>query len=317
MKYKIEEYLDRIDEKYELFQIGISERSFDSFSHVDHAKEQSIIWISLSKSEEFRKNILKTTKASIVIIDIKDPLYHEINDQNILLIRAESPRKLFAQLMRLVIPSITPVGIHPTAIIASSAQIDPTAYIGPYCIVEHHGIVGAQSVLKSHVIIKEHSKVGSRVKIDSNSVIGSEGFGYIKESEESSWEHFPHIGGVCIGNDVDIGASVCIDRGTLGDTIIGNGVKIDNLVHIAHNVKIDDHVTVIAQSMIGGSVYIGTHTWISPSVTIRDGLSIGQNVLIGIGSVVTKSIPDGQVYLGNPAREQSQYYSRYNLKNNQ
>ena len=115
------------------------------------------------------------------------------------------------------------------------------------------------------------------------------------------FEKFPHIGGVVIEDDVEIGANACIDKGTLGDTIIRKGSKLDNFVHIAHNVTIGQHTAVIAHAMIGGSTVIGNYSWIAPSVVIRDGLNIGNNVLVGLGAVVTKNIPDNETWAGIPA----------------
>ena len=135
-----------------------------------------------------------------------------------------------------------------------------------------------------------------------NTTIGGTGFGYEKNTD-GEFELFPHIGGVRIEKNVDIGANTCIDRGTLGNTIIGAGSKIDNLVHIAHNVKIGRNCAIIAHSMIGGSTVINDNCWVAPSACVRDGISIGSNSIIGLGSVVVKPIPDNEVWAGNPARK--------------
>lgn len=145
--------------------------------------------------------------------------------------------------------------------------------------------------------------IGKRVRIGPGARIGFDGFGYEK-NEDSSWEHFPHRGRVIIGDDVDIGANTCIDRGTLGDTVIENGVKIDNLVHVAHNVKIESNAIIIAGTVIGGGVRIGKNVWLSISSSIRDYVSIGDDAQIGMGAVVTKNIPAGKKWwIGNPAKE--------------
>ena len=109
-------------------------------------------------------------------------------------------------------------------------------------------------------------------------------------------------GRVIIEDDVEIGTNTSIDRGTLGNTLIKTGVKIDNLVHIAHNVTIGKHTMIIANSLIGGSTIIGDHCWIAPSATIRDAVNVGDNVTIGMGAVVTKDIPSGEIWAGSPAR---------------
>jgi UDP-3-O-[3-hydroxymyristoyl] glucosamine N-acyltransferase len=144
--------------------------------------------------------------------------------------------------------------------------------------------------------------LGKNTFIGENCSIGNDGFGYIQD-ENKKWIKFPHYGDVVIGDDVEIGNNVCIDRGTLSNTIIGNGVKIDNLVHIAHNVEIGENTLIIAQTMIGGSSKIGKDCWISPSTSIKNGINIGDNVLIGMGAVVLKDVENNKVMVGNPAKE--------------
>jgi len=142
---------------------------------------------------------------------------------------------------------------------------------------------------------------GRNVKIGEFCSIGNEGFGFVQDYD-GAWIRFPHHGGIIIGDDVEIGDNVCIDRGSLSDTVIGKGVKIDNLVHIAHNVTIGENSMIVAKSMIAGSVKIGDNCWISPSSNIRNGIKIGNNVMVGMGSNVVKDIPDNVVVAGNPAR---------------
>lgn len=142
---------------------------------------------------------------------------------------------------------------------------------------------------------------GENFKVGENTVIGGDGFGFEK-NEKGEYEFFPHFGDVYIGDNVSIGSNTCIDRGTLARTSIGNGVKIDNLVHIAHNVNVGDNCLIVAGSVICGSVKIGEGTYIGANVTIREHLTIGKNCYIGMGSVVTKDIPDGEMWYGNPAK---------------
>jgi UDP-3-O-[3-hydroxymyristoyl] glucosamine N-acyltransferase len=130
---------------------------------------------------------------------------------------------------------------------------------------------------------------------------GPDGFGY-ERKEDGTLVKFSHFGKVIINDNVDIGSNTCIDRGTINDTIIGEGSKVDNLVHIGHNVRIGKNCVIIAQSMIGGSTVIDDNVWISPSSVIRDGLRIGRHALIGMGSVVTKNIPANEIWIGTPAK---------------
>lgn len=137
-------------------------------------------------------------------------------------------------------------------------------------------------------------------------MIGADGFGY-QRNESGELEKFPHLGGVVIEDNVEIGSNTCIDRGTLGDTIIREGSKIDNLVHIAHNVIVGRHAIVIAHSMVGGSVRIGDYAWVSPSACLRDVISIGDRSTVGLGAVVVKDVPDGGTVMGTPARPAEEY----------
>ena len=142
---------------------------------------------------------------------------------------------------------------------------------------------------------------GENVKIGENCTIGGDGFGYEKDVN-GTWIKFPHFGHIILEDDVEIGNNVCIDRGVLGNTIINKGTKIDNLVHIAHNVEIGTNTLIIAKAMIGGSVRIGDNCWIGPSTSIINGIQIGNNVLVGIGSNILKNVPDNTVVAGNPAK---------------
>jgi UDP-3-O-[3-hydroxymyristoyl] glucosamine N-acyltransferase len=130
---------------------------------------------------------------------------------------------------------------------------------------------------------------------------GPVGFGYSR-NEKGELEKFPHLGGVVIEDDVDIGSNTSIDRGTLGNTLIRQGAKIDNLVHIAHNVVVGKHAAVIAHAMIGGSTVIGDYGWVAPSAALMNGIAIGTYATVGLGAVVTKDIPADETWAGIPAR---------------
>ena len=143
--------------------------------------------------------------------------------------------------------------------------------------------------------------VGNNIKISPGVVLGSEGFGY--SVTKKGIEKFPHFGGVVIGDNVDIGANTCIERGALGDTIIGSGTKIDNLVHIAHNAEIGKNCLIVALSGIGGSCIIGDGVYIGFGATIKNGVRIGRGATVGMGAVVLKNIPDNEIWVGNPARK--------------
>ena len=159
--------------------------------------------------------------------------------------------------------------------------------------------LGADVNLFPNVTVYPRTEIGARVRIHAGTVVGSDGFGYVLDS--GIHRKVPQIGNVVIGDDVEIGANVTIDRGALGSTVIGKGTKIDNLVHVAHNVVIGENALVIACTMIGGSTEIGDNCWVAPAVILRNGIKIGANSTLGMGCNVTKDVPANATVTGSPA----------------
>lgn len=174
-------------------------------------------------------------------------------------------------------------------------------YIGHHSFVDEAVVIGNNVVIKHHVVLEGKVVIGDNTVISSGVVIGSDGFGYYNETQRKNLK-VEHFGGVVIGNDVEIGTNTCIDRGTLGDTVIGNNVKIDNLCHIAHNVQVKDSVNIIALSMIGGSVRLGDSAYIAPSSTLINQVTVGDHAMVGIGSLVLENVEDDTVVVGHPAK---------------
>lgn len=170
--------------------------------------------------------------------------------------------------------------------------------------VEDFDAIGDGTIIYANVTIYKGVKIGKNCIIHSGTVIGSDGFGY-EQDKDGGWFKIAHLGSVVIGDNVEIGANTCIDRGTLSDTIIEDGVKIDNLVHIAHNVHVKKKAVIIANAMIAGSVVIGESAWIAPSSSIREGKKIGNNALVGLGSVVVKDVLPNTIVMGVPAKEKN------------
>jgi UDP-3-O-[3-hydroxymyristoyl] glucosamine N-acyltransferase len=173
--------------------------------------------------------------------------------------------------------------------------------IGNGTIIEDGVEIGENTVIGYNNVIHSNTKIGSNCIIGSNNTIGGNGFGYEKNLD-NIWERMEHIGGVEIKDFVEIGNNNCIDKGVISSTIIGENTKIDNLVHVAHNVKIGQNCLIIANSMIAGSVIIGDNTWISPSSSILNHTKIGRDSLVGIGSVVLKNVEEKDVVAGVPAK---------------
>jgi UDP-3-O-[3-hydroxymyristoyl] glucosamine N-acyltransferase len=239
------------------------------------------------------------------------------------LIRVPNARIAFAKVLPLFFPEpVLPPGIHPTAIVPATAQVDATAHIGPYCVLGEKVRIGPRSVLQGgnhlgancqlgeevnlfpNVILYPGVEVGNRVRIHSGTVIGSDGFGYVLDN--GVHRKVPQIGNVIIRDDVEIGANVTIDRGALGPTIIGRGTKIDNLVMIAHNVVIGENCLIVSQVGIAGSTKLGNYVILAGQVGLAGHLKIGNRVSVAAQSGVMNNIPDGEKWLWSPAQPDRQ-----------
>jgi UDP-3-O-[3-hydroxymyristoyl] glucosamine N-acyltransferase len=219
-------------------------------------------------------------------------------------------------------PDESPLGIHPSADIASTAQIDPTAHIGPGCVVGPRVKLGARSVLMGgnhigrdcvigddtclfpNVVIYARSQIGHRVAIHAGTVIGSDGYGYV--FDEGKHRKVLQVGNVIIHDDVEIGANTAIDRGALGSTVIGQGTKIDNLVHVAHNVVIGRNCLVMGQVGFAGSTKLGDYCVIASQSGIAGHLKLGHQATVGAKSGVMRDVPDKGTVLGIPAAPDKQ-----------
>lgn len=186
-------------------------------------------------------------------------------------------------------------------VIDPRANIDPTVSIGCNCSICGNVIVGSHTIIENNVVIQGNVRIGDNCIIHSGTAIGTDGFGYFFK-DNGVIGKVEHFGGVEIGDEVEIGANVCIDRGTIDDTVIGNNSKIDNLVHIAHNVRIGKSVCVVAGAVICGSVVLRDGVYIAPGGIVKNQLEIGNEGFVGLGAVVTHSVDDGTVVAGIPAK---------------
>lgn len=227
----------------------------------------------------------------------------------------DNPYALYAKIALLLHPdkdlSLQP-GIHSMAVVAASAVIDPTAIVAPLAVVEENARVGPRSYIGSGTVLKrgsrvgadcklapnvtvgDHCRLGDRVIVHPAAVIGADGFGFAPENRR--WIKIPQLGSVLIGDDVEIGAGVAIDRGTLKDTIIENGVKLDNQIHVAHNVKIGADTAIAAQSGIAGSTSIGSYCAIGGATGILGHLQIPDGTRLNAFSQVTQTIDQAGNY---------------------
>jgi UDP-3-O-[3-hydroxymyristoyl] glucosamine N-acyltransferase len=234
------------------------------------------------------------------------------------LIQVANARVALARVLPLFFPPEEhPCGIHPSAVIAESAQVHEMAHIGPNCVVGARVSVGARSVLMGgnhlrancqlgddvclfpNVVLYRRTHLGHRVVIHSGTVIGSDGFGYVLD--EGRHRKVLQLGNVVIHDDVEIGANVAIDRATFGSTVIGQGTRIDNLVHVAHNVVIGRHCLILGQVGFAGSTTLGDYVVVASQSGIADHLRLGNQAVVGAKSGVMRDVPDGGRVLGTPA----------------
>jgi UDP-3-O-[3-hydroxymyristoyl] glucosamine N-acyltransferase len=187
--------------------------------------------------------------------------------------------------------------VHPSAVVDPDAVLDPTARVGALCVVERGARIGAGTVLKDRVSVGENCVIGDRCIIHAGVVIGADGFGFAPDGS-GAWEKIEQLGAVRIGNDVEIGANTCIDRGALRDTVIEDGVKLDNLIQIAHNVHIGKHTAMAGCAAVAGSATIGAYCTIGGRAGILGHLTIADHVHISATSLVTRSILKPGHYTG-------------------
>jgi UDP-3-O-[3-hydroxymyristoyl] glucosamine N-acyltransferase len=212
---------------------------------------------------------------------------------------AEQPYLYFARLTQLwkrkQSQHATPL-IHPSAVIDAEAQVHPTASVGALCVVERGARIGAGTVLKSRVTLGENCLIGERCIVHSGVVIGADGFGFAPNGD--TWEKIEQLGAVVVGNDVEIGANTCIDRGALQDTVIEDGVKLDNLIQIGHNVRVGRNTAMAGCVGVAGTATIGPNCTVGGGAIILGHLTLGANVNISAATVVSRSILKAGHYTG-------------------
>jgi len=270
--------------------------------------------VSFLANPQYRK-FLATTQAAAVLLKPADA---EGYAADVLLV--PDPYLAYARISHLFDPKPkAAVGVHPTAVVAADAFVDPAASVGAYSVIESgariaagvtigaHCFIGARSVigeggwLAPRVTLYHDVRIGQRVVIQSGAVLGGEGFGFA--NEKGVWQKIAQIGGVTIGDDVEIGVNTAIDRGAMDDTRIGNGVKLDNQIQIAHNVQIGDHTAMAACVGISGSAKIGKHCMLAGGVGLVGHIEICDGVFVTGMTMVTRSITEPGSYSSGTAMQ--------------
>ena len=283
---------------------GSGDIIIEKVADISSGEEGSIVFVSSAK---YGKH-LKTTDASAVILTEK---MLQVCDKPSLV--ADNPRVVFSKIALLLnpLPAVEP-WVSPHAVIAEDADVDPSArieacvviqkgvsigpgtWLSPGCVLEKNVKIGANSRLFANVTVGESCTIGDNSILHSGAVIGADGFGFVWD--QNAYIKVPQLGNVIIGNDVEIGANTTIDRGAIGDTIVEHGVKLDNLVQIAHNDHIGEHTTMSGQSGLAGSVKVGKKCIIGGGVAIADNLEITDNVILAGRSNVANSIKEPGMY---------------------
>jgi UDP-3-O-[3-hydroxymyristoyl] glucosamine N-acyltransferase len=288
--------------------LGDSSVQLTGFAAADSAKEGDLTFAE----KEAYFSAAEKSPATAILVSGTFASPHKV------LIRVPNTRVAVARILPLFFPPETrPPGVHSSAVVDPSAQIDATVHVGPHCVIEADVKLGAGSVLMGgnqighdsqiarnvrlhpNVVIYPDSQIGNRVIIHAGSVIGSDGYGYV--FDEGVHRKILQIGNVVIHDDVEIGANVTIDRGALGSTVIGQGTKIDNLVHVAHNVVIGPNCIVMGQSGFAGSTELGAYCVIASQSGIAGHLKLGNQAMVGAKSGVMRDVPDKGRVVGSPA----------------
>lgn len=261
------------------------------------AESSDAAWIS-EKNVTRDPTALLSVRAGLLVVPLSAAGLPTRDGMTI--VAAKQPKRAFGRLVAQLLAHLVEPGWPIQGSQASGAVVHPSAQLAPGVVL------GAGVVIEAGVRIGPntclaHTTVGEASEIGANCSIGLTGYGYERDAD-GALERFPHVGRVVIGRDVSVGSNTCIDRGALGDTRIGDGVKIDNLVHVAHNVVVERGALLIAHAMIGGSARIGAGSWVAPSSAILNQIALGEGTTVGMGAVVLKPTEPGQVVVGNPAR---------------
>jgi UDP-3-O-[3-hydroxymyristoyl] glucosamine N-acyltransferase len=234
------------------------------------------------------------------------------------------PYGALVQVVRALFPEEPPAaGIDSTARVGAGTELGADVSIGPFVVLGRNVRVGARSRLAQHVTLDDGvaigddtiigpgavcyrgSRIGSKVVLKAGAVIGGQGFGYL--SDRTGHHRIPHVGACILGDEVEVGSHTCIDRGSIDDTVVGRGTKLDNLVHVGHNVHIGERCLIMAGVGIAGSTRIGNDVILAGHVGVTDHLVIGDRARIGAKSAIFGDVPAGAVFSGNPARAHRQF----------
>ena len=279
---------------------GNEQTVVNTFAKIEEGKEGAISFLSNPKYT----NYLYETKASIVLVNDDLVLEHPVSAT---LIRVKNAYECVAKLLQMYAATMPKKsGIHPLAFVAETAEVGKDVYIGPFAVIGEHVRIGEGSMIFPNVTIYDGCQIGNHVTIHAGAVIGADGFGFAPNVD--GYEKIPQLGIVVIEDNVEIGANTCIDRSTMGQTVIHRGVKLDNLVQIAHNCEVGANTVMSAQVGLAGSTKVGEWCMFGGQVGLAGHLTIGDHVNLGGQSGVSGNIKPEQTLIGSPAMEPSIFF---------
>lgn len=258
--------------------------------------QNSISWLNVGIVPD---NIINDSSHNLFLINNKYAS-NEIDVKKNAIISVSDPKWVMASIVKKFMVKKKTKGIHHTAIIDEEAEIHSSASIGPYCVVGKCKI-DENVILHGHNYIYDNVQIGKGSIVHANSVLGAAGSGFVKNLN-GNWEQFPQLGGLVLGENVEVGVNTYINKGAFGNTIIEDNVKIGLSCCIGHNVYIKRNTMVLANSVIAGGVQIGENSWISIGALIKNKVVVGNNATVGMGAVVVKNVEDNITVIGNPAR---------------
>lgn len=278
---------------------NIGNRFINNITNIERVNASSLDWINPSKSN--KQELAETSPAKVLIVNNDIEFTPELQEQDKLLIVVTKPKLALMKVLGRFFTEKPKPFIDPTAFIHPEAIIGNNVYIGPNCYIGKC-IIGEGNTIHGNVHIYDRTVIGNNNVIHAGAVICVDGLGCVR-MPDGVLEEFPQIGGVVIGDNCYIGANTHIASGSLSDTIIGNGCKINGMCFIGSNDVLHENVWITGSTMLAGSVIVGANTNIFSQVVVRDWCKIGERCTIGMGSVVTKDVPDGETWFGSPAHK--------------
>ncbi len=308
MSYTVKQLAEKVGAEF----TGDGDTIIETAAPIQSAGQRQITFVS----NPAYKKYLATTGASAVVVGTDT----DVGDRCAII--ARNPYLAFSRIVDALYPPVYDESweIHPTAVVSEIAHLPDTVQIGPHVVIEDGVTIGDRTIVRAgsfigrksrigsgcriapNVSIMHDSRIGDHVIIHAGTVIGADGFGFAPAEPGQEYQKIRQVGWVDIGDNVEIGANVTVDRGTIGPTVIERGVKIDNLVMIAHNVRIGENSIIVAQVGISGSTKLGKNVILAGQVGLVGHIEIGDGAIVGAQSGVSKSLPGGQRYFGYPAK---------------